>query len=232
MTRLYGRAPSSERAYGRVPENTGAAITLVLGLGLQGIVAPFAFEGAMNSHVFGGYMSDLVLPLLPPDAIVVVDNLSAHHAEEACNTLEEHGIVVVDDLRAHGAEACDTCEKHGIVGGDDEDDLSAHHAGHAPNKRGIEVWFLPPYSPEMSPAEECGSKVKALTRAEDPRTTSAVLDAMGHAIGNVTPHDARGWFEHAHRDRAPRPRPKVTDHGGEGGGRAPTSDQPRAGPSG
>ena len=94
------------------------------------------------------------------------------------------------------------------------------------------MWFLPPYSPEMSPVEECNSKIKALTRAKDARTASALIDAMGHAIGKVTPQDARGWFDHAHRDRAPHPRPKVTDHGGEGGGRAPTSDQPRAGPSG
>jgi transposase len=207
MTRLYGRAPSSERAYGKVPVNTGTAITLVLGLGLQGIVAPFAFEGAMNGHVFGGYMSEQVVPQLPPDAIVVVDNLSAHHADEACDTLEEHGIAVVDDLRTY-------------------------HPSDAPEERGIEVWFLPPYSPEMSPVEECNSKIKALTRAEDPRTASAVIDAMGHAIGKVTPQDARGWFDHARRDRAPRPCPKVTDLGGAGGGCAPTNDQPRAGPSG
>ncbi len=28
--------------------------------------------------------------------------------------------------------------------------------------RGCEVWFLPPYSPDMNPIEEAFSKVKAL----------------------------------------------------------------------
>jgi transposase len=207
MTRLYARAPSSERAYAKVPERVGSNITLVLGVGLRGIVAPFAFAGAMNAHVFAGYFCDQVVPLLPPAAVVVVDNLGAHYAEDTCEALEERGIVVVDDLSKHHPQ--DTRD--------------------ASEKRGIELWFLPPYSPEMSPAEECGSKVKALTRGKDARTASALIDAMGDAIGQVTPQDARGWFDHARRDRAPHPRPQVND-GGKGG--APSTDQPRAGPSG
>jgi transposase len=208
MTRRYAHAPSSERAYGKAPVNVGKAITLILGIGLQGVVAPLAFEGAMNGHIFGSYISEQVVPLLPPDAIVVVDNLSSHHAEEACDVLEERGVVVRDEFSTlHLEDPCD-----------------------APGKHGIEVWFLPPYSPEMSPAEECGSKIKILTRAREPRTAEALIDAMGDAIGQVTPQDARGWFEHARRDRAPRPPPEVINHGGEGG--APTSDQPRTGPSG
>jgi transposase len=203
MTRRYARAPSSERAYGTVPVNRGAAFTLVLGLCLQGVVAPCAFEGGMNGHVFGIYMSEQVVPLLPPDAIVVIDNLSAHHSEDAYDALDARGVVVVDNL--------------------EDVDIT-------PEARGIQVWFLPPYSPELSPAEECGSKVKALTRAAEPRTTSALIDAMGHAIGQVTPQDARGWFDHARRGRVPRPRAKVTDNSGERG--ATISDQRQAGPNG
>jgi transposase len=183
MTRLYARAPSSERAYDRVPCNVGVSITLVLGIGLQGVVAPCAFKGAMDGQVFGTYLIEQVVPVLPPDAIIVVDNLPVHHAEEAVSALEERGVGVVEDLGAH------------IVKG----------VGRTFKKRCIQLWFLPPYSPEMSPAEECGSKVKALTRAKDPRTDSALIEAMGHAIGRVTPQDARGWFDHARRDRAPRP---------------------------
>lgn len=192
LTRRYARAPSSERAYDKVPSNVGVSITLVLGIGLKGVVAPFAFKGAMDGHVLGTYLIEQVLPNLPPDAIVVFDNLPAHHEAEALDLLEQHGIAVVEDLGAHRVKrACGTT-----------------------GKRRIELWFLPPYSPEMSPAEECGSKVKALTRAKDPRTTSALIDAMGDAIGQVTPQDALGWFDHARRDRAPRPRAAVTNQNG------------------
>lgn len=208
MTRHYARAPSAERAYGKVPRNVGVSITLVLGLCLEGVVAPCAFQGPMNGHVFSIYMTEQVLPASPPDGIVVIDNLPAHHAEDVSDALEARGVVVVEDA----------------------EDLSALPAEDARNAPGIQVWFLPPYSPELSPAEECGSKIKTLIRAKDARTTPALIDAMGDAIGQVKPQDARAWFDHAGRDRAPRPRPEATDHGSEGG--ASTSNQPRAGPKG
>jgi hypothetical protein len=44
--------------------------------------------------------------------------------------------------------------------------------------------------------ENCGSKVKEAIRGMSPRTVPAVIDAMGEAIGDVTPADARGWFSH------------------------------------
>jgi transposase len=188
MTPRYARAPSSERAYAAVPFNRGRAITLVMALGLSGVVAPCAFEGAMNGHVFGLYMAEQVIPKLPPSAIVVVDNLSAHHSEDAREALDARGFVVIDD----------------------PEEVADEQAAHTPEASAIQVWFLPPYSPELSAVEECGSKIKTLVRAAEPRTVSDVIDAMGHAIGQVTPQDARGWFDHARRARAPRPRLEAT----------------------
>lgn len=80
------------------------------------------------------------------------------------------------------------------------DGLSAHRgrsARKAIEARGAKYWILPPYSPDLSPAENCGSKVKELMRAEAPRSVQAVYDAMGRALGKVTPQDVEGWFEHA-----------------------------------
>ena len=184
MTRDYARAPSSERARAAVPFNPGPAITLVMALGLSGIVAPCAFEGAMNGHVFGLYMAEQVIPQLPANAVVVVDNLPAHHSEDAREALEAHGLVVVDPEDV------------------DDDDVAV---ADALDKPGIQVWFLPPYSPELSAVEECGSKVKALVRGAEPRSVSDLIDAMGDAIGQVTPKDARGWFGDARHARVPRP---------------------------
>ena len=182
MTRRYARAPSSERAHAAVPFNRGPAITLVMALGLSGIVAPCAFDGAMNGHIFGLYMAEQVIPQLPPDAVVIVDNLSAHHSEDARDALEAHGLTVVDD----------------------PDDVDDEEIADALKKPGIQVWFLPPYSPELSAVEECGSKVKALVRAAEPRSASDVIDALGQAIGQVTPQDATGWFNDARPARASR----------------------------
>jgi hypothetical protein len=76
------------------------------------------------------------------------------------------------------------------------------------------VWFLPPYSPELSAVEECGSKIKALVRAAEPRSASDVIDALGHAIGQVRPQDARGWFNDARRARVPRTRLQAAEDRG------------------
>ena len=115
MTRGYARAPSSERAHAAVPFNPGPAITLVMALGLSGIVAPCAFDGAMNGHIFGLYMAEQVIPQLPPDAVVIVDNLSAHHSEDAREALEAHDFAVVDDPEdVDDEEIADALKKPGI----------------------------------------------------------------------------------------------------------------------
>src|SRR5262245_3174113 len=81
---------------------------------------------------------------------------------------------------------------------DPTDRLGAHRTDgvrEAIEKRGAEYRFLPPYSPDLSPVENCGSKVKEAIRAEQPRTVDAVYEAMGRALASVTLRDAHGWFE-------------------------------------
>lgn len=62
---------------------------------------------------------------------------------------------------------------------------------------GARVILLPPYSPDLSPVENCGAKVKTLVRGEAPRTRQAIYAAMGRALHRVTSRDARGWFINA-----------------------------------
>lgn len=80
------------------------------------------------------------------------------------------------------------------------DGLSAHRAAgvkEAIEAAGARYQPLPPYSPDLSPIEQCGSKVKQAIRAAEPRTVNAAYEATENALGSVTREDARGWFEHA-----------------------------------
>ena len=61
-------------------------------------------------------------------------------------------------------------------------------------KAGGEVRFLPPYSPDLNPIEKMWSKVKASLRATKARTPETLLQAIAHALNQVTPQDAVGWF--------------------------------------
>jgi transposase len=57
------------------------------------------------------------------------------------------------------------------------------------------VRFLPPYSPDYNPIENMWSKTKALVRAAEARTFEALVDAVGHALGQVTLADCTGFFQ-------------------------------------
>ncbi len=48
------------------------------------------------------------------------------------------------------------------------------------------VIFLPLYSPDMNPIENCWSKVKSILRLFKPRTTEELLDALAKAFSSVT----------------------------------------------
>jgi len=61
---------------------------------------------------------------------------------------------------------------------------------------GAWVLFLPAYSPDLNPIENCWSKVKSRLRSLKPRTLPALLDALVAAFSSITKQDLRGWFRH------------------------------------
>lgn len=62
---------------------------------------------------------------------------------------------------------------------------------------GCSLLYLPPYSPELNPIEECWSKVKAYLRKVGARTSEALEQAIADALARVTSKDLKGWFAHA-----------------------------------
>jgi transposase len=60
--------------------------------------------------------------------------------------------------------------------------------------RGATLRFLPPYSPDMNPIEECWSKVKTILRSFAARTLDGLYKATDIALAAITPEDAKGWF--------------------------------------
>lgn len=89
-------------------------------------------------------------------------------------TLRTGDIVVLDNLRAH--KAPDIRERIESVG--------------------AELWYLPPYSPDMNPIEMMWSKVKAYLRNAAARTEETLYDAIKYAIRTITVDDAKNWLSH------------------------------------
>jgi transposase len=61
---------------------------------------------------------------------------------------------------------------------------------------GARVKFLPPYSPDLSPIEQCWSKVKTFLRSVAARTQKALAAALSNALATITHDDIKGWFAH------------------------------------
>lgn len=91
----YAWAPRGQRAYGRVPRNWGKNTTLVAGLSLAGLRAPWTLEGAITSAAFEAYVRAVLAPTLQPGDVVVIDNLSAHKAAGVRAAIEARGAALI-----------------------------------------------------------------------------------------------------------------------------------------
>lgn len=62
---------------------------------------------------------------------------------------------------------------------------------------GAHLIFLPPYSPEFSPIENCWSKVKSILRSIETPDYKALEKSIEEAFSQVTQGDIKGWFTNA-----------------------------------
>ena len=79
------------------------------------------------------------------------------------------------------------------------DQLSAHKSERVRELiegAGCEVWYLPSYSPDLSPIEQAFSKLKELLRRAEARTQQALEAALAEALDAISSSDALAYFAH------------------------------------
>ena len=91
------------------------------------------------------------------------------------STLREDDIVVMDNMRTHHSKAVKKVIE----------------------ELNINVFFLPPYSPDFNPIKKMWSKIKAVLRRIKVRIPSDLTDAVNTAFSLVTQSDCCGWFSAA-----------------------------------
>ena len=90
-------------------------------------------------------------------------------------TLRPGDIVIMDNLGSHKSRAV-------------RDAIRA---------AGARLWFLPPYSPDLNPIEQCFSKVKHWMRMAQKRTVEETWQHLGQLTQTITPDEAANYFENA-----------------------------------
>lgn len=91
MTRAFGRAKKGERVKDYTPHGHWNTTTLVGAMTWESAIAPMVLDGPMDTEAFEVYLKQVLIPELPSDAIVVMDNLSAHKSAAVARLLEEAG---------------------------------------------------------------------------------------------------------------------------------------------
>lgn len=61
---------------------------------------------------------------------------------------------------------------------------------------GAEVFYLPPYSPDLNPIEQVFSKLKTLLRQAAERTTEGLWNRIGILMDAFTPKECTNLFRH------------------------------------
>jgi transposase len=95
-------------------------------------------------------------------------------------TLKRGDVVVLDNLPAHKVTGV-------------REAIAARHA---------QVFYLPPYSPDMNPIEMAFSKLKALLRQAPARTIDALVERIGSLLDRFVPTECANFFHAAGYQRS------------------------------
>ncbi len=95
MTRLPGRSPRGQRVHESGPRNYGPQTSLIGTLCVTGVEAVMTLEGAVDTSAFNAYVEHLLRPTIKPGDVLVLDNLTAHHASRIEEVAAECGAEVI-----------------------------------------------------------------------------------------------------------------------------------------
>ncbi len=82
LYREYGWSPRGRRVIGEVSGHKYRRVGIVAAQLGREIIAPLIFDGTMEHNLFERWFSQCLLPALPENAVIVMDNASFHRKKE------------------------------------------------------------------------------------------------------------------------------------------------------
>ena len=143
LMRLYARAPRGQRARGNRPHKRGKNVSMIGAISLKGIITSINLFGSVDGLTFEAFVIRKLIPKLWKGA---VQSLTAQVAPQKrrlrlCRC-------VWDNYSIHKGQKIEEA----II------------------KAGARLIYLPPYSPDFNPIENCWSKIKSVLRSIGART--------------------------------------------------------------
>lgn len=140
---------------------------------------PFGHWKTMT-FVAGLRLTGLTAPWWVLDGAMDGDAFRVYVERVLAPTLQRGDVVVLDNLPAHKVAGI----RETIVA------------------RRAQVFYLPPYSPDLNPIEMAFAKLKALLRQEPARTIDGLVARIGQILDHVRPGECANFFHAAGYQRS------------------------------
>lgn len=95
VSRDYGYALRGKKIVGKVKGKRTKKLNIIAGLYRKEMIAPFTYEGNMDTLLFNDYLAKILLPTLEKGNIIIMDNASYHKSKETRELIEEKGCQLI-----------------------------------------------------------------------------------------------------------------------------------------
>ena len=149
---------------------------------MNGVIYSHIKKGAYNGNEFVEWLAGLLEIMNPypaPNSVLILDNCQIHHVEGVAESCAERYVFCDLDIENHTL-------------------YSVPHSG-------VRLIYLPPYSPDLNPIEECFSWVKHCIQQRGAEFRNIVETGheaepylfLYHILNEVPPQACKGWFHHS-----------------------------------
>jgi len=95
LCRQYGYAQKGELVRARIPGRKYARTGIVAAKLGNTVIAAKKYKGTMNHKLFEDWFENMLLPELPKDTVIVMDNASFHRKKQLKQIAKDHGYRLV-----------------------------------------------------------------------------------------------------------------------------------------
>ena len=94
MPRTHGYSRTGERCYGTHDWNAKGRKNVIAGLCGKSLLGCGIVEGNVDASVFNTWIDKMLIPDLPENSVVVMDNAAFHKSQKTRELIENHGHII------------------------------------------------------------------------------------------------------------------------------------------